>query len=59
MTPEIKKIFLGKKRLLEKTRLGIAYKGARIWNKIEEWMKSLLFRSFKKALRENLLDSYS
>ena len=49
----------GKKRLLEKTRLGIAYKGARIWNKIDEWMKSLLFRSFKKALRENLLDSYS
>lgn len=48
----------GKKRRLVKTSLSITHKGAHIWNELEEWIKTLLFHPFKRALRVNLLNSY-
>ena len=37
----------------------IRYFGPKIWNKIEEQLKTLSFRYFKRELRDHFLDNYT
>lgn len=50
----------GKNRTLEITRLGICYRGPRIWNELESDLKnSASLTIFKRKLKQRLLDSYN